>query len=74
MAVAAKIVTRVHLQAMKIYDWLILVSTTSALVETICIVRACKHGLGQHQDALSSSSLEIYAKVRLRPNCDLNCD
>jgi hypothetical protein len=63
LGVAAKIISRLHLGALKSYDCLIIFSTILAFCQTICVIVACKHGLGQHQAALSSRSLSIYAKV-----------
>lgn len=60
LAVITKIVSRVHLTAMKSYDHLIIVSTLAALVETILVIAACRAGLGQHEAALSSDQLRRY--------------
>ena len=63
MGVAAKIISRMHLSAMRLYDWLIIVSAIFAFVETVCIIGACKNGLGQHIEALSTTNLDNFARV-----------
>ncbi|OAG37286.1 hypothetical protein AYO21_08471 [Fonsecaea monophora] len=62
MAVVSKVVSKLHLTFMKIYDWLIVASTITALVQTTCVIAACKHGLGQHHDAVSYDQFASFSR------------
>ncbi|KIX04255.1 uncharacterized protein Z518_07809 [Rhinocladiella mackenziei CBS 650.93] len=62
MAVVSKVVSRLQLTFMKLYDWLIVSSTITALVQTTCVIAACKNGLGQHRDAISPDRFAIFSK------------
>ena len=63
LAVVAKIVSRLHITGVKLYDWLIIIAILAAFGETILVIAACKNGLGQHEPALTSSQLSRYNHV-----------
>jgi hypothetical protein len=63
MAVSAKILSRLHLASVKLYDWLIAASLVIAIIQTFCTIEACKHGLGQHRRALSFGEYDTFSKV-----------
>lgn len=73
LGVSAKLVYRLQLTAIKSYDWAVIVAMLLALVQSILVVNACHHGLGQHQAALPESTFETSSKVRafsfLRMQC-----
>ncbi|KIW90904.1 uncharacterized protein Z519_08687 [Cladophialophora bantiana CBS 173.52] len=62
MAVVSKVVSKLHLTFMKPYDWLIIASTITAFVQTACVIAACKHGLGQHRDAISKETFAAFSR------------
>lgn len=64
LGVSAKLVYRLQLTAMKSYDWAVILAMLLALVQSILVVNACHHGLGQHQAALPESTFDIFSKVR----------
>lgn len=63
LGVGAKLVIRFNITSLKSHDSVLLVGTLLYLVQTICIVAACNHGLGQHQDALSEHDYNEVSKV-----------
>jgi len=64
LGVSAKLIYRLQLTAMKLYDWAVVVAMLLALVQSILVVNACHHGLGQHQAALPNSKFDVFLKVR----------
>lgn len=63
LAVVAKIISRVHVNSIAIYDYLIIAATVVAFVQTICMVGASRHGLGQFEAQVLPEDLEEYQKV-----------
>ena len=61
--VVAKVVSKLQVSFMKLYDWLILGAITSAFVQTAFTIAACKHGLGQHRKAITAHQYATFSKV-----------
>jgi hypothetical protein len=64
LAVAAKIISRIHINSIVVYDYLIIAATVAAFGETICMVGASRHGLGRFESQISSANLAEYQRVR----------
>ncbi|KAJ9612311.1 hypothetical protein H2200_003908 [Cladophialophora chaetospira] len=62
MAVISKIISKIKVSFMKTYDWLILASIVTAFIQTICVIAACKHGLGQHRRAIPADEFDTFSK------------
>lgn len=63
MGVVAKLVSRFQLAALMSYDWSVLLAMVLAILQSVWILRACRHGLGERETGLSSSALELVSKV-----------
>lgn len=58
-----KLLIRLNITSMRDYDLTLLVGLVLYFVQTACVIAACKTGLGQHYESLSSGSFERYSKV-----------
>lgn len=65
MAVVAKNTLRFNWTTVKAHDVLLIIAMVLLLVETICVVLSCNHGLGLHASRLAAEQLSRFDKVRV---------
>lgn len=63
---AFRLVSNVFLRGrFRMHDWIIIAATACAIGQSIATSMMVTHGLGQHQDTLSASTLASYEKSSL---------
>ncbi|KAF2838115.1 hypothetical protein M501DRAFT_1017143 [Patellaria atrata CBS 101060] len=62
ICIVAKVVYRFRFVRLPVYDILLIVSMLFALVQTVCIIAACKNGLGRRRKEVSREDFERYGK------------
>jgi hypothetical protein len=63
LGVIIKLFIRLNVTSMKDFDIVLLVGAFAYVAQTACVIVACNHGLGRHQDTVSFSDFEVYSKV-----------
>ncbi|KAK8852205.1 hypothetical protein PGQ11_014684 [Apiospora arundinis] len=63
MAVVAKNTLRFNWTTVKAHDVLLIIAMVLLLVETICVVLSCNHGLGLHASRLAAEQLSRFDKL-----------
>lgn len=63
VGISLKLIIRLNITSLKSHDVILLVATGLLLSQTLCIIIACNHGLGHHQDVVKPYDLEAFHKV-----------
>ncbi|KAK1700094.1 hypothetical protein BDP55DRAFT_532727, partial [Colletotrichum godetiae] len=63
IGISLKLIIRLNITSLKSHDVVLLFATASLLSQTICIIVACKFGLGRHQDTVDFYDLGIFHKI-----------
>ncbi|KAK1522119.1 uncharacterized protein CCOS01_09831 [Colletotrichum costaricense] len=62
VGISLKLIIRLNITSLKSHDVILLVATGLLLSQTVCIIIACNHGLGHHQDIVEPHDLEAFHK------------
>ncbi|KAK7447854.1 hypothetical protein Landi51_06658 [Colletotrichum acutatum] len=63
VGISLKLIIRLNITSLKSHDVILLVATGLLLSQTVCIIIACNHGLGHHQDVVEPYDLEAFHKL-----------
>ncbi|OHF02274.1 hypothetical protein CORC01_02554 [Colletotrichum orchidophilum] len=63
VGISLKLVIRLNITSLKSHDVALLVASGLLLSQTVCIIVACNHGLGRHQDTVESRDLETFHQL-----------
>lgn len=66
LALGIKFFIRLNVTSIRDFDVLLFTGMVLYVVQTVCVIIACNHGLGQHRSAIMTSGFDIYSKVRGR--------
>ncbi|KAK1640783.1 hypothetical protein BDP81DRAFT_478400 [Colletotrichum phormii] len=63
IGISLKLIIRLNITSLKSHDVVLLFATSLLLSQTICIIVACKFGLGRHQNTVDSHDLDTFHKT-----------
>lgn len=63
VGISLKLIIRLNITSLKSHDVILLAATGLLLSQTVCIIIACNHGLGHHQDVVELYDLEAFHEV-----------
>ncbi|KAG7048381.1 integral membrane protein [Colletotrichum scovillei] len=63
VGISLKLIIRLNITSLKSHDVILLAATGLLLSQTVCIIIACNHGLGHHQDVVELYDLEAFHEL-----------